>query len=130
MAFEMQSRAENAARAGRVLGALQLTMGARQRGQHALRVCRIEADPRDEADFALRRTDDLLARVRRRLAAEAPGTEPALERAGQALARALRLQEDAHRNLREERPDDAIRLTLASRSLAHHAVRLADGLPR
>ena len=39
-AAEMQDRAESAARAGRRLGALQLTRGARARGVAALRVLR------------------------------------------------------------------------------------------
>ncbi len=119
VAFDMQGRAENAAQASRYLGALQLTMGARERGLRALRLCRLEEDVRDSADRALRRTDQVIAQARDRLR-----TRGVPEAAHDALSRAVGVQEDAYRQFRGERYDASLQLTLNARSLAHRAARL------
>src|SRR5262249_31378185 len=78
-ADDVQRRAESAAGEGRPLAALQLTFAARERGQEALRRCRVEDDVVDRAGRALQATDSLLVRAR------TSGPEPPremLERAG------------------------------------------------
>jgi hypothetical protein len=126
VAFDMQDRAENAALGSRYLGALQLTMGARERGLRALRLCRMEEDLQDAADRALRRTDQVLSRARNRLESRSSG-RPALGPARDALARAAEVQDDAYRQFRSEHYEASLRLTLSARSLAHRAVRLGNG---
>ena len=67
VAVEMQKRARSADAAGRYLGALQLTMGARERCLRALRLCRMEENVQQASERALIRTDEVLARVREQL---------------------------------------------------------------
>ena len=126
VAFDMQDRAENAALGSRYLGALQLTMGARERGLRALRLCRMEEDLQDAADRALRRTDQVLSRARERLESRFSG-RPVPGPARDALARAVEAQDDARRQFRSEHYEASLRLTLSARSLAHRAVRLGNG---
>lgn len=122
-AGEMQARAETAARDGRFLAALQLTMAARERGLRALRLCHLEENRSDAAERALRRTDELL--VRAQDAVNDNATEPArlsLQRAGD-------LEDRAWREFRSEHFDAALRLTQAARVQAQRAIRLASGRP-
>lgn len=120
VALEMQGRAESAELASRHLGALQLTMGARQRGLRALRLCRIEEDLQETAAQALSRTAEVLARARDlpqpggRGRGASPGSRDA-------LARATALQDDATRQFRDGRYEASLRLTLTARRLAHRA---------
>ena len=121
-ALEMQGRAEGAELAPRPrhLGALQLTMGARERGLRALRVCRMEENVQQAADHALGRTDEVLARARELLESGAggPATSPL---ARDALARATALQGDASRQFRDGHCESSLQLTLTARRLARRA---------
>jgi len=119
VASAIQERAQSAAEAGRFLGAMQLTMGARERGLRALRLCRLEENAQDAAERALRRTDEVLAQARDRVQAGAP------ERVREALGRAVQMQDDASRQFRDGRHEASLRLTLSARALAHRAVRMA-----
>ena len=107
VAREMQQRAERAEREQRHLGALQLTLGARERGTRALRLCRIEEDVQEVAEQALGRTDQVLARARSQRPPGAPGHAvrqrergPSLLAAGRRVAgvqgRALHCEPGAH----------------------------------
>lgn len=117
VAIEMQERARSADGSGRYLGALQLTMGARERCLRALRLCRIEESVQQVAERALGRTDEVLARARERLESGAAGGAGTM-RMRDALARATELQTDAVRQFRAGRHDASLQLTLAARRLA------------
>jgi hypothetical protein len=124
VALEMQERARSAEEAGRYLGALQLTMGARERCLRALRLCRMEENIQQATERALNRTDEVLARVREELESGATGGAVP-PRVRDALARAAVLQDDASRQLRDGHFEASLELTLTARRLAH---RIA-GLP-
>ena len=124
VALEMQGRAVNAEGAGRLLGALQLTMGARERGLRALRRCGMEENVQEVAERALGRTDEVLVRVRALLESGA-GAGAASPMARAALARAAALQGDASRRFRDGRCEASLQLTLAARRLAHRTLALA-----
>lgn len=121
VALEMQRRAESAELSNRHLGALQLTMGARDRGLRALRLCRLEENVQEAAGHALSRTDQVLARVRERLESGAPGGAVP-PRVRDALARSTVLQDDASRQFRGGRYDACLQLTLTARRLTHRAL--------
>jgi hypothetical protein len=121
LALEMQERARRADEAGRSLGALQLTMGARERCLRALRLCRMEESVQQVAERELSRTGEVLARAREQLERESAG-RAATERARDALARATVLQDDASRQFRDGRHDASLQLTLTARRLAHRAL--------
>jgi hypothetical protein len=121
VALEMQERARSADEAGRYLGALQLTMGARERCLRALRVCRIEEDVQQAAERALGRTDEVLASARDRLESGPPGGA-VLPWGRDALARATVLQDDASRQFRDGHFEASLQLTLTARRLAHRIV--------
>jgi hypothetical protein len=125
VAFEMEDRAENAAHAGRYLGALQLTRGARERGLRALGLCRLQDDVQGAAQRALQRTDRVLARARTLLLDPGGRRGPAPEQARAALRRAGELQDDAAREFRGEHYPTSLRLTLRARTLAQRAARAA-----
>jgi hypothetical protein len=121
VALEMQERAEGAERERRHLGALQLTMGARERGLQALRLCRMEENVQESAEHALRQTDQVLARARELLESGTPGRRGRpLARA--ALPRAVALQDDAVRQFRAGHYEATLQLTRSARRLAHRAV--------
>jgi hypothetical protein len=122
-AVEMQQRARSADQAGRSLGALQLTMGARARCLQALRLCRIEENAQQAAERALGRTDEVLALARERLESGASGIA-ARPRVRDALARAAAMQEDASRQLRDGHLEASLELTLTARRLAHRIAGL------
>ncbi len=119
-AEDMQRRAEDAARGGHYLAALQLTMGARERVLRALRLCNAEDDSRDGAERALRRTDDVIQRAQ-----EALGSDPP-EAARQLLARAIETQTRARQEFQDQHFDASVRLTLSARAFASRAVRMAN----
>jgi len=121
VAVDLQGRARRADRAGRALGALQLTRGARERCTRALRLCRVEDGGQQVAERAVRRTDEVLAGAREQLRPEARGGEPSARLADD-LARAAALQDDATRHLRDGHWEPCLRLTLEARRLAHRAV--------
>jgi hypothetical protein len=118
-ALEMQVRAEAAARDGRYLAALQLTMSARERALRALRLCKLEDKLHDEAERALMRTDELISRARDRV------SERESDQARQALNRAVELQAEAWVQFRAEHLEGGLRLTQSARTFAHRAIRLA-----
>lgn len=118
-AHEMQIRAEAAARDGRFLAALQLTMSARERALRALRICRVEDNLKDAAERALTRTDELISRAR-----DIVG-DSENERARQALRRAVELQAEAWVQFRAAHHEASLRITQSARTFAHRAIRLA-----
>jgi hypothetical protein len=119
VALEMQGRAESAVSSGRLLGGLQLTMGARQRGLRALRLCRMEEDVEQEARRALQRTDEAITRARERMEAGPPGNRGSAGRG--AVERAIALQADAYRQVEAGRHEAGLQLTLTARRIAHRA---------
>ena len=119
-AFDMQARAEVAARDGRFLAALQLTMSARERAHRALRLCRMDENLQESAERALQRTDQLIDRARDRVSG-------ASEPARQALARAVEIQGRAWTEFRAGRFEASLRLTQSARAFAHRAIRLSGG---
>jgi hypothetical protein len=120
-ALEMQVRAEGAARDGRYLAALQLTMSARERALRALRLCNVEDNLREAAERALGRTDELISRARDIVA------EHVNEQARQALNRAIDLESEAWVQFRADHEEASLRLTQSARTFAHRAIRLSGG---
>lgn len=120
-AFEIQLRAEAAAKDGRYLAAIQLTMSARERALRALRMCNLEDNLRESAERALARTDELISRARDLLADH--DSEPGRR----ALERAVEIQGEAWVQFRADRLEAALRLTQSARTFAHRAIRLAGG---
>lgn len=111
-AIELQDRAESAERAGRHLGALQLTRGAREQGVVALRRCGHTGRAPEGVVSAIGRTDELL-RVERRRLSDLPPAAPG-GRAG-ALERAAAAQRRAHAEFRDGRLESSLRLTQEAR---------------
>ena len=126
VAREMQQRAERAEREQRHLGALQLTLGARERGTRALRLCRIEEDVQEVAEQALGRTDQVLARARSQRPPGAPG-HAVRPRERDPLALAFSLQDDASREFRVGHFIASLELTRAARRLALRAAGRGPG---
>lgn len=118
MAFELQTRAEDAAVNGRYLVALQLTVNARERARNALRLCNLEENMQEAAERALQRTDHLLGR------AQAAIEDCASDAGHESLRRALDLQERAKVEFGSEHFRASLNLTLAARRAAYRAVRL------
>lgn len=116
-AREMHDRAEIAAREGRFLAALQLTLSARERVQKAMRLCGVTEPIAATASRALERTDAVLAQA----------TELARERAenesGSALLRAQSLQAEARSEFEVGRFERSIQLTQAARMIGHRILR-------
>jgi hypothetical protein len=120
-ALEMQQRAEDAFLYERYLAAFQLTVGARERGLRALRLCNVQDNLRENAEHALQRTDEILSRARD-VVAERGGDRPR-----KLLRRGMDLQERASLEFRAGRFEASLRLTQSARTLAHRALRLAGG---
>ena len=116
-AGEMQRRAQDAAKDGHYLGALQLTMGARERAHRALRMCRLDENMQDSAERALRRTDEVIQRAHERVNDRSP------EVARRELNRAVEIQGRAQAEYRSEHFEPSIRLTLSARTFALRALR-------
>jgi hypothetical protein len=123
VATEMQERAEAAARDGRYLAALQLTLSARERALRSLRLCNLEDNTHDAAERALRRTREVIDRAREVVA------EHGNEAARNLLRRAIELQEQAEAQFRLEHFEASLRQTQSARAIAHRAVRLSQGGP-
>jgi hypothetical protein len=119
VAFAMQERAETAAANGRFLAALQLSMGARERGLRSLRMCHMEENIKDSAERALNRTDEVIARAR-----GVAGVSTADE-ARRALSQAAEFQARAQGEFQNTHFDAALRLTQSARTLALRALRLS-----
>src|SRR5262245_19738537 len=116
-AGEMQRRAQDAAKEGHYLGALQLTMGARERIHRALRMCRLDENVQESAERALRRTDELIQRAREQI------NDRSGEVARRELDRAVEIQGRAQAEYRSQHFEASIRLTLSARSFAFRALR-------
>jgi len=129
-ALEMQDRAETALDAQRGLAALRLTMSARERGWRALQICHVPEDPGEGVENALRRTDEMLDRVRHEI--QEGGTTST--RVEAALRLAADLQSRGWSEFRAGRQDAALRLTHSARDAGHRAMvaagRRPDGPPR
>lgn len=123
VATEMQERAEAAARDGRYLAALQLTLSARERALRSLRLCNLEDNTHDAAERALRRTREVIDRAREVVA------EHGNDAARNLLGRAIELQEQAEAQFRLEHFEASLRQTQSARAMAHRAVRLSQGGP-
>jgi len=119
----MQTRAETAVAESRYLAALQLTLGARERGQRALQICSLEENPTEAAERALQRTDLVLSRAR---AAMRPGSLP---RAQRLLERAESSQELARSELRAGNIRGSLERTQQARGDALRSIRLSGGIP-
>lgn len=117
--LEMQARAEAAVRESRHLAALQLTMSARERLFKAMRLCNVAEGLGEQAQRALQRTEDLLARAREAL--EDGGSD---EVQG-ALERATAMQAEARSEYRAEHFESALRLTHTARLMAKGAMQRA-----
>jgi tetratricopeptide (TPR) repeat protein len=115
--YEMQGRAEVAARESRYLAALQLTMSARERLQKAMRLCNVAESLGETASRALQRTDDVLARAREIVDEGAP------EEALRALRRAGALQSEARAEYSSSHFERSLQLTQHARVIAQRVVR-------
>jgi hypothetical protein len=116
--FELQARAEEAARSGRYLVALQLTVNAREKAQAALRLCHLEENIQEAAERAIERTDNILARAQNAI------EDCDNKQAHDALARAIDIQGKAKAEYSSENFRAALNLTLGARRAAYRAVRL------
>ena len=118
-ADEMQRRAEESFHSDRFLGALQLTVAARERVNRASSLCRVSEDPDGSAERALERTDAMLTQAVESGAENAPF-------ARRALLRARALQAQAYRELRAGRDEESLRLTRSARVFAQRAIRRSN----
>lgn len=106
----MQARADSALNEGRSLAAQELSMDARERAFRALQACNLGEDLPGTVDFALRRTDRVLARARGSAAGD-----PAAQ---QSLDEAARLQARAQQEFRQQHVDESLKLTHSARAAA------------
>ncbi len=121
VATDMQQRAESRLGASMYLGALQLTMSARERLLKAMQLCRVDESLADAADRALQRTNEVINRAQDLLDADSPAE------ARDALTRAQALQLQAQVEARQQHFDSALRMTQGARALAQRAMRLSRG---
>jgi hypothetical protein len=117
-AFDIQLRAEEAARNSHYLVALQLTVNAREKAQTALRLCNLAENLQEAAERAIMRTDNILTRVQE--AIEGCNNEQARA----SLAHGFELQDKAKSEYSSEHFRAALNLTLAARRAAYRAARL------
>ena len=115
----MQARADSALVEGRSLAAQELSLEARERAFRALQLCNLGEDLPGTVNFALKRTDQVLARAR----GNAPGS-PAVQ---QSLDEAARLQARAQQEFRQQHVDESLKLTHSARAAARRAVRQPRG---
>lgn len=108
-AKDMKARADLALDGRRYLAALQLSNGARERLQKALRICQVYEASQVDAQRALQRTDEVVARVRERVSNGASPQER------QMLASAEALQADAHAEYQRGHYESSLRMTLVAR---------------
>lgn len=124
IANDMQTRAEQAYRETRYLGALQLTMSARERALRAQELCKASDSLEESVNNALQRTDDQLGHARE--VVEARGNE----RARRLLENAQSLQTRARAEADASRARPALRLTRMAREQAERAIRESSRGPR
>jgi len=123
-AVDMQRRAEDAYRETRYLGALQLTMSARERALRAQEMCKASESLEESVTNALQRTDELLARARE--VVENRGSE----KARRLFENAQSLQTRARSEADASHARAALRLTRMAREQADRAVREASRAER
>ncbi len=117
VAIDMQARAESRLDASMYLGALQLTMSARERVQKAMQLCNISESLADAADRALQRTNDVLAHAVDALQPDSPPS------ARDMLSRAQSIQSQAKGEARQDHYEAALRLTQDARAIALRILR-------
>ena len=117
VSMDMQDRAESRLDASKYLAALQLTMSARERVQKAMQLCNVSESLSDAADRAIQRTNDVLARGRDHLDAEAPAE------ARELLGRAQSIQAQAQSEAALSHWESALRMTQDARMTAMRAIR-------
>ena len=114
----LQARADSALYEGRSLAAQELSFQARERAFRALQSCNLGEDLPGTVNFALKRTDQVLAHAR--------GNAPGNPAAQQSLDEAARLQARAQQEFRQQHVDESLKLTHSARA----AARRATGQPR
>jgi hypothetical protein len=119
VAIDMQLRAESRLGASMYLGALQLTMSARERVQKAMQLCNVNESMGDAADRAIQRTNEVLSRAQDAVGAGASAA------AHDVLARAQSIQVQAEAEFGLEHYDSAMRLTQDARAMGLRATRAA-----
>jgi hypothetical protein len=117
VALDMQERAEHRLDQSMYLGALQLTMSARERVQKAMQLCNVNESLADTADRALQRTNEVLTRTSDAVQPDSPQARRDM------LARAQSIQAQAHGEARAEHYESALRLTQDARAIALRALR-------
>jgi len=115
----MQARADSALVEGRSLAAQELSLEARERAFRALQLCNLGEDLPGTVNFALKRTDQVLARAR--------GNAPGNPAAQQSLNEAARLQARAQQEFRQQHVDESLKLTHSARAAARRAVSQPRG---
>jgi hypothetical protein len=119
VAIDMQLRAEARLDASMYLGALQLTMSARERVQKAMQLCNVNESMADAVDRAIQRTNEVLSRAQDTVTPGAP------QDARDMLARAQSIEVQAQAEASLSKDESAMRLTQDSRALALRAIRAA-----
>ncbi len=117
VAIDMQLRAEARLESSMYLGALQLTMSARERVQKAMQLCKINESMADAADRAIQRTDEVLSRAQDVLEPDSPQAQRDM------LSRAQSVQLQAEGEFNLAHYESALRLTQDSRALALRVLR-------
>lgn len=103
------------------LGALQLTMSARERVQKAMQLCNLNESMADTADRAIQRTNEVLTRAMDALQDDSPTAMREM------LSRAQQIQTQAVGEARAQHYDSALRLTQDARAIAQRALRAGRG---
>lgn len=117
VAVDMKARADGAFEQDRYLAALQLSNGARERMQKAIRICRLQEATQADAARALQRTDDVLSRVREQLGNDSGATRR------QALSAIEALQADAQLEYQRAHYEQSLRMTQVARVRAKRLLR-------
>jgi hypothetical protein len=115
----LQARADSALAEGRSLAAQELSLEARERTFRALQNCNLGEDLPGTVNFALKRTDQVLAHAR--------GNAPVNPAAQQSLDEAARLQARAQQEFRQQHVDESLKLTHSARAAARRAVAQPRG---
>ena len=116
VAADMKARADGAFEQNRYLAALQLSNGARERMQKALRICRLFEATQADASRALQRTDEVLARVREQFSGAGVSGR-------QALSAIEGLQAEAQLEYQRAHYEQALRMTQVARVRAKRLLR-------
>lgn len=117
VAVDMKARADGAFEQDRYLAALQLSNGARERMQKALRICRLSEATQADAARALQRTDEVLARIHEQSANESGHARR------QALSAIEALQSEAQLEYQRAHYEQALRMTQVARVRAKRLLK-------